>query len=286
MSHYTTLVIGENPEEQLEPFQELDLSREELIENEYSVFVESFRVEELEERFKAFKEENKEKIEEGKGDYWVKYRTCSEEEWVENWEGLYLNKEKTKYGYYANPNAKWDWYVIGGRWSGMLKLKPNSEGDLKEPDCFGICEDLDKERIKQYNENKEKRCVDSALKKDVDFSRDEEEHKRAVRFWELYVEKQKPINKKEEEIIKSGYYKVSYYKETYKTKEIYARSRSEFGTFAVLKDGEWFEKGSMGWFGCSSETGKETRNWDKGYFEQFIRGLPEDTLLTIVDCHI
>ena len=28
-----------------------------------------------------------------------------------------------RYGYWQNPNAKWDWYLIGGRWSAFFKLK-------------------------------------------------------------------------------------------------------------------------------------------------------------------
>jgi hypothetical protein len=32
------------------------------------------------------------------------------------------------YGYYKNPNAKWDWYVIGGRWAGLLRVKANADG--------------------------------------------------------------------------------------------------------------------------------------------------------------
>jgi len=34
-------------------------------------------------------------------------------------------KVKGRYGYYHNPNAKWDWYQVGGRWTGTLKLKRN-----------------------------------------------------------------------------------------------------------------------------------------------------------------
>jgi hypothetical protein len=44
-----------------------------------------------------------------------------------NWkiddEGLY---EMSAY----NPHSKWDWYVIGGRWGGFLKMKPGRTGDL------------------------------------------------------------------------------------------------------------------------------------------------------------
>jgi hypothetical protein len=33
-----------------------------------------------------------------------------------------------KYGYKKNPNAKWDWYQIGGRWSGLLPVKQTDDG--------------------------------------------------------------------------------------------------------------------------------------------------------------
>lgn len=29
-----------------------------------------------------------------------------------------------------NPASKWDWYVIGGRWGGFLKMKPGCTGEL------------------------------------------------------------------------------------------------------------------------------------------------------------
>lgn len=27
----------------------------------------------------------------------------------------------------CNPNSKWDWYEVGGRWHGMLLLKPGKK---------------------------------------------------------------------------------------------------------------------------------------------------------------
>jgi len=41
------------------------------------------------------------------------------EAFVEDWHG----QKERPYGYLGNPNAKWDWYLIGGRWTGLLKLK-------------------------------------------------------------------------------------------------------------------------------------------------------------------
>ena len=49
---------------------------------------------------------------------------CPEEylEFIED-EDADIDDETGKRGYWENPNAKWDWYRIGGRASGLLKLK-------------------------------------------------------------------------------------------------------------------------------------------------------------------
>ena len=40
----------------------------------------------------------------------------------------------------------------------------------------------------------------------------------------------------------------------------------------------------MGWFGMTSNE-KEQNDWNKEFYDM-IKSLPEDTLLTVVDCHI
>ena len=55
-------------------------------------------------------------------------------------------------------------------------------------------------------------------------------------------------------------------------------------TFAVLKNGQWYEKGQMGWWGLVSNE-KEEQKWNEEWY-RLVMSLPEDTLLTIVDCHI
>jgi len=64
------------------------------------------------------------------------------------------------------------------------------------------------------------------------------------------------------------------------------KDMNEFATYAVVKDGVWYEKGQMGWWGFSSETDKESDKWDKSFFDKWIKDLPDDTILTLVDCHI
>ena len=61
-------------------------------------------------------------------------------------------------------------------------------------------------------------------------------------------------------------------------------SNGSFTPFAVLKDGEWYSKGEVGWFGMSSDN-VDPDTWNERVWE-LLRDLPEDTLITAVDCHI
>ena len=41
-----------------------------------------------------------------------------------------FDEETGRCGYWQNPNARWDWYVIGGRWGGQLRLKGGGVGNV------------------------------------------------------------------------------------------------------------------------------------------------------------
>jgi len=58
--------------------------------------------------------------------------------------------------------------------------------------------------------------------------------------------------------------------------------KNAFITYAVLREGKWYARGEMGWWGISSD---EKDDWDEKFFEM-LNEIPEDTLLTVVDCHI
>lgn len=55
-------------------------------------------------------------------------------------------------------------------------------------------------------------------------------------------------------------------------------------TFAVLMDGKWYERGKMGWWATVSDE-KDLMMWEQE-FNKLLDTIPDDTLLTIVDCHI
>ena len=163
---------------------------------------------------------------------------------VKKWFGGYIDECGNLY-YLVNPNAKWDWYEIGGRWSGKLIVS-------------GV-------------------GVDSARIKDIDWdemrSNNIKQHKK---WWKEFKDREK----NGEHNFGDGRMK------RFKDEDEYIRSGVNFKTFAVLKDDEWFECGSMGWFGCSSASKDEEKDWNDKYWDRFIRDEDPETFLTIVDCHI
>lgn len=146
-----------------------------------------------------------------------------------------------------NPDSKWDWYTTGGRWKGMLVRK---------------------------GEGKNAKGCDEAFVCEIDF---EAMRRKAEAELQPY-----------EKAMKDSCMKEEYMRERFPSDEEYARRVTAFSTYAVVTpDGKWHAKGSMGWWGMSSETPKEERAWDLSYYEQFIKpALNNNWYLVIVDCHI
>jgi hypothetical protein len=55
-------------------------------------------------------------------------------------------------------------------------------------------------------------------------------------------------------------------------------------TYAMLKDGKWEARGKMGWFDVSDDKISQEA-WD-AYVLETVTALPPDALLTVIDCHI
>ncbi len=158
--------------------------------------------------------------------------------------------------YFGNKDAKWDWYQIGGRWSGMLKKLDGT------------------------------RC-DECEVKDLDLSLDTKAYNEAKRFWEVVVDKQ-PLTDVERPSDFFTMYKPEYYTEMYGDRDNYAKNQASFSTFAMLLDGEWFEHGKMGWF-AMSDTTKESLEKFTDFMDKTLRELKKTNphaTVTLVDCHI
>lgn len=162
-----------------------------------------------------------------------------------------------------NPKSKWDWYSIGGRWSCELKIRITEENGLGE-----------------YAESDQDEFVygNVAKIKDIDFSPNAERYNECYQWWKDNVEA--PDEEWDE------LYKKEYFTKRYRDAEEYATRNASFATFAlVTPDGEWHEQGEMGWFGCSSETPEEAREWDEQY-ASFIENANPEHYFVMVDCHI
>lgn len=162
MSHFCVLVIGDNVEKQLAPYQENNMG---CCPEEYLKFVD-------EEKDCKDKYENeivkKVVMPDGKLLREIKFKDLYStfEEYMKNWCGFKNRDEKTgRYGYWENPNKKWDWWIIGGRWRGFFKMKPSlllsSDGSLNEEiirykNRFGFSDGEFETLILMYKNNNEK----------------------------------------------------------------------------------------------------------------------------------
>lgn len=300
MSHYTVLVVGDSPEEQLEPFDE-NLEVEEyskpILDDEIKRFVDYYKNKSIEDADSTF-----ETLYEKYGD-----------DWNGNSWRLDENNEWKQYSTY-NPNSKWDWYEIGGRWTGFFKLKPGASGELGEK-SWGV-------------EAAKEGYADQALKGDIDFDGMREEAKlqafnRYTKIQDLFNGEIPKIMLSWETIITDEAYKhltidqkrALYHNQTAKIKQnevvtkynrevkdknflyfdvedfqisideyVQNAGKHAIMTHSILLDGEWIERGRMGWFGISIDEIDENE-WVNKYNE-IIDNLPDDTLLTVFDCHI
>nr|QBM02741.1 hypothetical protein [uncultured archaeon] len=203
----------------------------------------------------------------------MKEKYGSFEKFLDEYHG-YKKEEDGRMGYWNNEKATWDWYTLGGRWTGMLKLKEGATGKTGKP---GL-----------QTEKADAGCVDSARKCDIDFV---EMSKKGLE--ESAITYDKFLEKYENDKECKSYH--PYFEYGVKgemedkvfipeTKESYIKRHASFVTFAVLKNGEWFERGRMGWWGIASDE-KSNEVWDNE-FNKLISELPEETLLSVYDCHI
>jgi hypothetical protein len=326
MSHFTVLVVGENPEEQLAPFQENnmgDYPREHLVfedkDAEYRAEYKKGKTKQVvladgtmasprDDRFyvpdlkAGILAEKKYKYPDGAKLKDVLFSKVYEtfEVFCEKYHGCKKDSATGRYGWWSNPDAKWDWHELGGRWTGFFKVKLGStSGRLGTP---GI-----------QTEKGKPGTADSALKGDVDFGamraeavhlawKDYEEiagivaGRKTAPFGE--VSKMKRFKGNIEEARKFYWAQpvladLAKAKKSFVDPERYEVSLGEFlaraeahacTTFAVVKDGKWYERGGMGWWGMVSNE-KEPEKWALE-FKKLLDSVPDDARLSVFDCHI
>ena len=176
----------------------------------------------------------------------------------------------------SNPNGKWDWYGVGGRWAGFWKLKKGRAGIIGEKSWTNEGKEIDGDR------------ADIARKEDIDYEGmlSENFQKASKRYDEFEaLLKSDPVKAKNDAYWTYGVVNMGD-SDNWKpeSREQYLKKNGQVSTFAVLKDGKWYERGEMGWWGAVGNE-KDVDEWQNEW-NKLIASVPNDTTLAIVDCHI
>lgn len=298
MSHFAILVIGDDPDKQLAPYHEFECT------GRVDEYVQSIDIkDEFLDQLLRYKDEI-DPLKETLEYYGYENSVVESEEDIdiygEHKFGYAVIKDGVieKVAKRTNPNAKWDWYSVGGRWTGFLKLKRGFKGITGKSGVFGNV------APKGYADQTTKGAVDWEGMRD-------EAGKKAAKQWDdvkklcpNFWESWKTIlerNANDVDAARKEYHAQDGKKAIWNStnndlkwtdddilvsREQYIQTARDKACclFGVLKDGQWIERGEMGWFGCvSNETDKQ--DW-YARFSQEIDSLPDDTLLTVIDCHI
>jgi hypothetical protein len=341
MSHFTVLVIGPDFESQLAPFQENNMGdcpktylefndQEDELLKEYNegsserVLMPDGR--KLHTFDDAFRVPNRGVFDSGPSHVVPKHLTTKKiplkelyatfEEFAEDYHGKEERDPiKGRFGYWENPNAKWDWFVVGGRWGNFFKLKRGRTGksgrrplvmgggECNEPghadqvlkrdiDIIGMRKDAEDAAAKAYDfalsivegtpPNQSWEVVRDEHGEDMDAARKAYRKQPRIVAWDA-ADKAARADRKS--YWPFGIFDGPDFLLTTTREQYIARARAgAISTHSVLKDGKWHERGSMGWWGCVHDE-KDEETW-LSMFNKLIDDLPEDTLFTVVDCHI
>jgi hypothetical protein len=176
---------------------------------------------------------------------------------------------------YSNPYAKWDWWVVGGRWRSM-----GDNGLFKDLNVF-----LETKEIPYWKEELSFKLYDIERELGIDRKDLSQEE------YDEYIN----------DYIVSGNKIVRFYDtETKEPKEYYDKkdlltmvTRKKESTWAVLFPEEgWLEAGEMGWFGMSSLDSMDLQETEQAKGDQYaltdnlIQKYADTHIGLVVDCHI
>ena len=190
--------------------------------------------------------------------------------------------------YWRNPNAKWDWWTVGGRWSDRLLLNDGRKADSAR--IGDVALDTMVAMATVEVQAKYDRICDAAAGTPP------------ARTWKTIVDEHQPDYDRAREVFRTQPrvqavqgvldkwdWDVAEYIEALETATVDAAIRREalarvLGRALLTAEG-WMEKGQMGWFGMGTETAdSEDAFHDRAW--NFLQELPDDWYLTVVDCHI
>lgn len=288
MSHFTVLVIGDDPEGQLAPYSEC-IEVGPYVREDVSILDQK--------RFQEYySKKHPEDSELPFAAMYAKYGYAwNGASWKCNSDGVW--QDWSTY----NPQSKWDWYSLGGRWMGYFKMKEGVDGKVGEPGAF--------------DNTSTPGWADQARKGDIDFvgMRQDYVTKRLEKYdafhtflgdctfpdWDAIMAKYPddidkaraeyqsiPIIKEIDKHEDLRWLEWSEIKMLLLPREQYAElmAKKAIRTFAVVMGGKWYEHGQMGWWGIVTDEISEN-DWTNEFYK-LLNSVPDDTLLSLYDCHI
>lgn len=235
------------------------------------------------------------------------------ESWVMEYAGVpdYVGKELVdekgrKYTWIPrNPCGKWDYWLVGGRWKGLLKLKPGREGNTGAGDIPKLYQEGRKALERLLAEQMPGAVIsghdeftlppdgfcDQARFGDIDWESMNDDPEKREAFGFIWYGLMFPEEERDEEFQRKfpGWceFDNDYITEKYGSEQRFIDSNVGFSTSAVLTaDGTWHEP-QCGRFGRDILECREDREqWEASFWDRFLKDLPDNTLITVADCHI
>lgn len=221
-----------------------------------------------------------------------------------------------------NPDSKWDWWVIGGRWRNKFHAKPGVQASaliLSDPHYTEQYIKNEADRPQKWAPNKGLRC-DGGPKGLLDFEsmRDEKAAEANALFdkWEaicagtphaepwshfrgLFELGELTIDQAREQYHAQPRVQACRDDEDLKWRDDvvaeFFSGRDEYvatarrdavpGYALITLDREWVAPGRMGWFGMSTDEGAD-REVYKAKANEYLESLADDVLIVQIDCHI
>jgi hypothetical protein len=240
-------------------------------------------------------------------------RFSSFEAFVEEWEGNEARDPKHgRYGHYANLNAKWDWYCVGGRWTGHFPVVSGVRPKVKLPkdkwdaipkvgysDVVSFSSiDLEKVDADHVRNTDEFFTEYRELLAGKEFKAFEGPRSRAMSIGLLRVVQGPYPEPKENEVVIPWKGKVRFDDDRDSWNDVALRVTPEqfrakysacfypLNTYAALDEKGWHAPGDMGWFGCSDDEPGAYVEFAEWFQNVFIEDCSPTDVLVIVDCHI
>jgi hypothetical protein len=175
-----------------------------------------------------------------------------------------------------NRQGQWDWYQIGGRWAGSLLLRPGASGACGQVSPFHE----DRRHIELAEDMLaygSPRRVDQARKRDVDW--EGMQAGALARAEAVWAEAEQLGNARERHWrlgIVPG-----------ETREAYIHREGRWHTRVVVHEGHWYKR-EVGADSASSNYVPDEQAEDRWHaeFVALVDSRPDNTLLTVADCHV